>query len=227
MAHIDRDLISNKPNCYVFDIDGCMADIQNILLLHNKSYEVKLEKYKQDLEAYKLAMIDYEKARSAFNHKEIEAMPVEPIKPKEPKKPDAKQAKQIDWDYFREHLEEAIPIPGVIDLFVTMARSHKVVILTGRDEYMQPNTIAWLRKVIIEKGGDNLWRDIYFQVITRVGKERDMKKSEFKLAKIQELSKNYNIPLIIEDHPITVEKLTKAGFTVLMPGKGYYDVKEQ
>ena len=59
MANIDKDLISNKASCYIFDIDGCIADVDHLLLTYEQAYEKNMEafnlaeeKYKSDYNAY-------------------------------------------------------------------------------------------------------------------------------------------------------------------------------
>ena len=114
MANIDKDLITNKQSCYIFDIDGCLADVHEILLTNKQTYEKKFAEYLEKRDA---------KAKS----KDLKDL-VEPIKPAEDK------LNKIDWDYFKDHLLDAIPIPGILDLFTTVASSRKVILLTDLKE---------------------------------------------------------------------------------------------
>ena len=59
MMKIDRDSITNKPKCYIFDIDGCMANTNNIILSKVEVYNLKLQKYNEDLEHYNINITEY------------------------------------------------------------------------------------------------------------------------------------------------------------------------
>lgn len=210
MANIDKDLITNKQSCYIFDIDGCLADVHEILLTNEQSYEKKFAEYLEKRDA---------KAKS----KDLKGLKglVEPVKPAEDK------LNKIDWDYFKDHLLDAIPIAGILDLFTTVASSRKVILLTGRSERNRVGTVEWLKKVIIEKGGDDLFRRINFQLIMRGDKEMNLSGAKYKRAKIQELSKQYNIQFCIEDCPEIVEELTQMGILVLSPNREYYRIGQE
>lgn len=227
MTAIDRDLISNKPSCYVFDIDGCLADVHEILLTFEQTYNIYSEKYTAALEKYQKDMVEYDKQIKDYKKGLIETKPIEPIKPLTPVKPEEKKLKKIDWEYFKEHILEALPVQGVLDLFTNVASSHKVILLTGRSERHRAATVEWLKKVVIEKGGDDLFRRINFQLIMRSDKESDLSGPKYKKAKILELSKQYNIQVIIEDCPEIIKEFTDLGLLVLSPNREYHRVGQE
>ena len=140
---------------------------------------------------------------------------------------DKEKLQKIDWEYFKDHLLEAIPIQGVLDLFTSIASSHKVILLTGRSDRHRAQTVEWIKKVVIEKGGNDLFRRINFQLIMREDKEMSLSGAKYKRAKILELSKQYNIQLCIEDCPEIVKELTELGLLVLTPNREYYRVGQE
>lgn len=227
MTNIDKELISNKQNCYIFDIDGCMADISNILLTHEQTYNIKFEKYLQERDIYNKICIEYDKLLKKYNSGEILVEPKMPIKPIEPIRQSEDKIKGIDWEYFKNHLIDAIPIQGVLDLFTSIALTHKVILLTGRDEGCRQETIDWLKKVIVERGGYSLYRRINFQLIMRTEKEIGLPAAKYKKARVLELAKQYNIQLCIEDCPDIIQMYTDLGLLVLVPNKEYYNIGQE
>ena len=224
MANIDRDLISNKTSCYIFDIDGCLANVDNIVLTKEEAYNKNLaeyniaqEKYKNDIILYEQNIKKYEKGLITEKPKEL-VPPIKPIKYDLPKKDD------YDLNYFYSHLDEAMPIGGILDLFITMALSKKVIILTGREEFSKPATLNWLNRVITERSTKDTFRRINFTTIFKPDKNNDSVE-KFKKDKILELIKQYNIQLIIEDNPVIIEEFTKLGFLTLKPNTFFKDLK--
>lgn len=227
MTNIDRDLISNKPSCYVFDIDGCLADVHEILLTYEQTYDIKYNKFLEERDEYHKQFSEYERQLKKYNKGEVDIKPKEPTFPVEPIRQDKEKLQKIDWEYFKDHLLEAIPIQGVLDLFTSIASSHKVILLTGRSDRHRAQTVEWIKKVVIEKGGNDLFRRINFQLIMREDKEMSLSGAKYKRAKILELSKQYNIQLCIEDCPEIVKELTELGLLVLTPNREYYRVGQE
>lgn len=224
---IDRDLISNKPSCYIFDIDGVMAEVRDILMTKKMSYEKRVVEYDQLMEEYAKALKDFDYDSKAYKRGLSHVKPIAPVKPELPTIPDSKEENKIDFDYFHRHVQEAVPVPGVVDLFINLAASHKVVILTGRSEKGRNDTLEWLKKVVIERGGDTLYRRINFQLIMRTEKEYALSGAKYKREKVLELAKNYNIRLILEDCPDIIKEYTELGFLVLSPNKEYYRIGQE
>lgn len=219
MASIDKELISNKTSIYIFDIDGCLADIENILLTYKESYSKKLEEYEKNKEKYNKDLKIYQYELEQINNKlSVNKDLVEPIEPKVPQMYEDKLKDKIDFAYFYSHIEEALPIGGIVDTFVALALTKKVIILTGRDEMYKGSTIDWLRKVISKRFNDDTYRRINFSTIFKPTKNNDTTE-KYKKDKVNELAKQYNIQLIIEDCPAIIEEFTKLGFLVLSPNK--------
>ncbi|MBQ3420722.1 MAG: hypothetical protein IJH34_03450, partial [Romboutsia sp.] len=102
--------------------------------------------------------------------------------------------------------------------FISLALSKKVILLTAREELFRQGTIEWLKRVIIERANEDTYRRIHFQLICKPNKysKNDI---EFKKEKVLEITKQYNIQLIIEDFPEIIEEYTKLGFLVLSPNR--------
>ena len=223
MFNIEKNLISNKSACYIFDIDGCMADVNHLILTHKEAYEVNINKYKLAEEKYQSDYKAYEYEFNQFNKGFIKDKPIEPTKPNAPLKYEAAKKDKIDYNYFYNNLSEAIPIEGVIDLFIALALTKKVIILTGRNENSRSDTLEWLKKVIEDKYNSDMYRRINFQMIFKPEKDNNSTE-KFKKEKILELAKQYNIQLIIDDCPANIEEFTKLGFLVLSPNKEYREL---
>lgn len=226
MSNIDKDLISNKPSCYVFDIDGCLADVRQILLTHEQTYVIKHSEFLELRDKYYKDLREYNKLLDLYNRGIELTKPKEPEFPTEPTVPDEKKANKIDWNYFSTHMIDAIPIQGIVDLFASIASTHKVIVLTGRSDRDRVQTTEWLKKVIVNKGGENLFRRINFQLIMRSDKEISLSAEKYKRAKILEISKQYNVQLCIEDCPEIIKEFTELGLLVLSPNQEYYRVGE-
>lgn len=223
MSNIEKNLISNKSACYIFDIDGCMADVNHLVLTNEEAYEANMNKYNLAKEKYQSDYKAYEYELNQFNKGFIKNKPIEPIKPTVPQKYETAKKDKIDYKYFYDNLSEAIPIEGVIDLFIALALTKKVIILTGRSENSRSDTLDWLRKVITEKYNSDMFRRINFQMIFKPEKDNNPTE-KFKREKVLELAKQYNIQLIIDDCPANIEEFTKLGFLVLSPNKEYREI---
>ena len=162
MASIDRDLISNKTSCYIFDIDGCLANVDNIVLTYAEAYKKELEEFNNAQEKYRSDCKAYEYDLKQYNKNLTSNKPIEPIPPIKPAKPESSKLSKWDADYFYRHLQEALPIGGIVDLFIAMALTKKVILLTGRSESSKSATIDWLNKVITERSTKDMFRRINF-----------------------------------------------------------------
>ena len=118
--------------------------------------------------------------------------------------------------------EEALELIPQLDIYKVdykiNIKDKKVILLTGRNELDRADTIDWLRQVIIERTNEDTYRRINFQLICRPSKY-DKSNAIFKKEKVLELTKQYHIQLIIEDHPKIIEEYTKLGFLVLKPNR--------
>lgn len=217
-SKIEKDLISNKSSCYIFDIDNCLADADHLILTKQQAYEKDLAKYNEDLAKYEQDMKEYEIAKESYKQGNILMLPDQPIEPMKPIEPEVKVKDKYAAEYFHKHLKECYPINGILDLFLSLALTKKVILLTGRNELDRADTIDWLRQVIIERTNEDTYRRINFQLICRPSKY-DKSNAIFKKEKVLELTKQYHIQLIIEDHPEIVEEYTKLGFLVLKPNR--------
>ena len=224
MANIDKDLISNKASCYIFDIDGCIADVDHLLLTYEQAYEKNMEAFNLAEEKYKSDYNAYQYDLKQYNKNLLTTKPIEPIAPIRPAKYDANKKDRWDVGYFYNHIEEAIPVGGVLDLFIALALTKKVIFLTGRNESSRPATLEWLKKAIGERSTGDMFRRINFQMIFKPDKNNDSTE-KFKREKILELAKQYNIQFIIDDCPANIEEFTKLGFFTLTPNRIYKDLK--
>ena len=224
MGNIDKDLISNKTSCYIFDVDGCLADVDHILLTYGEVYDKAIENYNIALKRYEHDKIDYEFDLKRYNKGEIEQKPIEPVEPIRPNKYEEGKKNRWDSEYFYRHLNEAIPIGGIIDLFIALSLTKKVIILTGREEHSKPATLEWLNKAITDRSSKDMYRRINFSTIFKP--DRNMDPTEkFKKEKVLELAKQYNVQLIIDDCPKNIETFTQLGFLALTPNRIYKDLK--
>lgn len=204
VQQIDRELINSKPKCYIFDIDGCLANTNNIILSKFETFDMKKQKYETERAKYQAILKENPKAAAKINP------------PKEPEPLKSGDSKKFDWEYFEEHLQDAEPIWGVIDMFIALATTHKVILLTGRKERHRTKTTAWLEQVVQERAGKEAWRRINFSLMMREDKNNEPS-AKFKKAKFLAIEKTYNIQLIVEDHPDVLEVINELGFTSLKP----------
>lgn len=216
MNKIEKNLISNKKKCFIFDIDGCLADTDNIILSKAETYEMRKKQYEEALNKYQADMEVFRLRYKGFSEGKIKDCPIEPIRPKEPDKLKESDYHSFDWEYFNSHLGDAKPIWGVIDLFIQMAMTNKVILLTGRKESARITTIDWLKRVIEERAGKDVFRRISYSLIMREEKNNEPS-GEFKKTKLVEIQKEHHIQLMIEDHPDVIEVLTKMGILALKP----------
>lgn len=226
--HIDRDLISNRTKCYIFDIDGILADVHSILMLYKDSYNKKLEEYQIQKAEYEKKLKEYESKVERYQKGLTTIHPMgAPKEPIAPVKHDPSLDNKIDFEYFHDHLTEAAPIMGCFDLFISLAKTSKVFLLTGRSEKGKAKTIEWINKVVTSFYSDDAFRRINFQLIMRSEKEYKLTGPQYKKAHVLEISKNYNIKLILEDCPEIVQMYTELGFLVLQPNKEYYRLGQE
>ena len=209
MSNIEKDLLTNKTSCYIFDIDNCLADADHIIMTNKQAYEKQLEEYKENKILYEKALAVYEKSKDKGPA---------PVMPEEPTKYKETEANKFAKEYFLNHIMDCYSIPGTLDVFISLALSKKVILLTAREELFRQGTIEWLKRVIIERANEDTYRRIHFQLICKPNKysKNDI---EFKKEKVLEITKQYNIQLIIEDFPEIIEEYTKLGFLVLSPNR--------
>lgn len=224
MASIDRNLISNKTSCYIFDIDGCLANVDNIVLTYAEAYEKELEEFNNAQEKYQSDYKAYEYDLKQYNKSLTSNKPIEPIPPIRPAKPESNKLSRWNVDYFYKHLQDALPIGGIVDLFIAMALTKKVILLTGRSESSKSATIDWLNRVITERSTKDIFRRINFMTIFKPDKSNEPTE-KYKREKILELAKQYNIQFIIDDSPANIEEFTKLGFLALKPNVIFRDLK--
>lgn len=223
MSKIDIEAISKLPKCYIFDIDGCLANTNDIILS-------KADAYLENMKEYEKAVVKFNKDVDLFNQLMQEfttgvrdSRPADPVRPEKPIQP-TENVEAMDWDYFEKNLDKCKPIWGTIDLLIAMSLTHKVIILTGRTERMRIATTDWLKKVIEERTSKETYRRMNFSIIMRDNKDFSPS-AIYKQKKLADLTKNYNIQLIIEDHPEIVEVATRMGFLVLKPNTVWKDLK--
>ena len=213
---IDRDCITNKPKCYIFDLDGCIANSNGIILSKADTYKLKLEKYNRDLEDYNSnKSLFYEKLEQ-YNQGKIDFIPAKPTPPTPLNPSDEEDYSSFDVDYFYDNLDQAIPIGGIIDLFVSLSQNYKVIIVTGRDEAVRSKTISWLKEVIESRYNKDVWRRCNFTLIMRPSKNT-YPSGKYKEQVFQDLYKQYNIQLVIDDHPDVLAVVDKLGLLSLKP----------
>lgn len=223
MSIIDRNLISSKPSCYIFDIDGCLADSNSIILTYEEVYNKKLEEYKEKEEAYKKELAIYEEAINLPENKLVRNYINKPVKPIKPTKP-SKDLKRWCSEYFYENIDNVSAITGVLDLFVSLALNKRVIILTARSEEYKQSTLNWLKKVITERYNSNMYRRIDFISIFKPEKYM-YPDHAYKKEKVLELAKQYNIELIVDDSPYNIKEFSELGFLALQPNIDYKDLK--
>ena len=224
MNSIDKSLISNKTSCYIFDIDGCLADSNSIIITKEESYKKALEEYDALMRQYERQYAEYKEAINLPCNKSVKEhipVPVEPIKPTEP---DSKTKKDFDDEYFYNHIQEVSAISGILDLFVNLALNKKVILLTARKEESKQATLNWLNKVITKRYNSNMYRRIDFVSIFKSEKCKDVDE-KYKRNKVLELAKQYNVELIIDDSPRNIKEFTELGFLTLQPNILYKDLK--
>ena len=217
-SRIESDLISNKTNCYIFDIDNCIAESDHIILNKKNAYLKETLEYAEKLKQYQIDKERYNEEIEKYEQGEIITRPQYPVEPIRPSSPDPETENDFAREYFDSHLKECYPIYGVLDIFIALALSKKVILLTSRNESTRDDTIEWLRKVIVERTSEDTYRRINFQLVCKSPK---CNKNDiiFKKEKILEIAKQYHIQLIIEDRPEIVKEYTKLGFLVLSPNR--------
>lgn len=123
--------------------------------------------------------------------------------------------------YFKHHHKEIKPYEGTLRLFIAMAKTDNVAIITSRKDILQPQTVEWLKTNIIAMTNETVWRSIRYKLIFNEKKEKSL---EYKRKAIAKLAETYKISLIIDDHPDVIEWAKKQGIEVLVPGNGYKDL---
>ena len=223
MSYIDKDLISNKTSCYIFDIDGCLADVDHLLLTREEAFNKEMEAFNTAQSEYQSDCIKYEEDLKQYKKGLLTMRPSEPVLPVKPQSIDPAKKDKWDAEYFYKHLDQALPIGGVIDLFIALALTKKVIILTGRNESSRVDTINWLSKAVTERSTSDMFRRMNFQTIFKPDKDKGTTE-KFKRDKVLELAKQYNIQLIVDDAPKNIEEFTKLGFLALTPNRIYKEV---
>ena len=123
--------------------------------------------------------------------------------------------------YFKHHHKEIKPYEGTLRLFIAMAKTDNVAIITSRKDTLQPLTVEWLKTNVIALTSETVWRSIRYKLILNEKKEKSL---EYKRKAITKLADTYKISLIIDDHPDIIEWAKKQGIEVLVPGNGYKDL---
>lgn len=123
--------------------------------------------------------------------------------------------------YFKHHHKEIKPYEGTLRLFIAMAKTDNVAIITSRKDTLQPLTVEWLKTNVIALTSGTVWRSIRYKLIFNEKKEKSL---EYKRKAITKLADTYKISLIIDDHPDIIEWAKKQGIEVLVPGNGYKDL---
>ena len=123
--------------------------------------------------------------------------------------------------YFKHHHKEIEPYEGTLRLFIAMAKTDNVAIITSRKDILQPLTVEWLKTNVIALTSETVWRSIRYKLIFNEKKEKSL---EYKRKAITKLADTYKISLIIDDHPDIIEWAKKQGIEVLIPGNGYKDL---
>ena len=223
MTKIDPDMISRLPKCYIFDIDGCLADTNDIILSKSDAYVEKMKEYDKAVLKFNKDVDLFNELMHEYQQGIRDVRPIDPIRPQKPEEPTEKP-EAMDWDYFESHLNLCRPIWGTIDLLISLSQHCKVFILTGRCERVRSITQDWLRQVIEERVGKETFRRVNYTLIMRDNKDTDPS-GKYKQKKLGELTKNYNIQLVIEDHPDVVDIATKMGLLVLRPNTVWKDLK--
>ena len=219
---IDKELITSKPACYIFDIDGCIANVDHLVKTNKQVYEIMLKEYNAKVKKYEEDYAEYRK-KSSLNYVDKRLL-VKPIHPESPVKPDVKNENKMNWDYFYNNVSKAEPIVGCLDVFIALAMTKKVILLTARDEHVRTQTVEWLKKVVMERAGQDAFRRINFTLIMKESKSSNKETIKYKKETIQNLIKQYNIQLIVEDHPEIVKEYTKLGLLVLQPNREWIKI---
>ena len=67
---IDKELITSKPACYIFDIDGCIANVDHLIKTNKQVYEIMLKEYNAKVKKYEEDYAEYRK-KSSLNYVDI------------------------------------------------------------------------------------------------------------------------------------------------------------
>ena len=107
--------------------------------------------------------------------------------------------KRKNWKAFFEAMDRDTPIASTIDWVKDLAKTHEIVIITGRPEHYRARTIAWLQRqgvpfsdIFMRRDGDRRPDyDMKREALARWGKDR--------------------IALVIEDRPPVCDMWTREG----------------
>ena len=121
-------------------------------------------------------------------------------------------------DYLYEYCLDVEPYFGILDLFGTTAKTSNVAIVTARYLRFYAKTIEWLKQSVIDRYNESTWRSLHYKLFFNENKETSL---QYKKRVFKELEKQYEISLVVEDHPDIITFLKKKNVNVLVPATGY------
>lgn len=137
------------------------------------------------------------------------------------KKPNKEDKDNFCIEYLRKHQKDVEPYRGIFELFVRLACVTQVIIVTARFEIMKQATIDWLKENCVKYFDEMTWRKVSFKISFNEKMEKSLayKKKTFK-----KLMENYNILLLVEDHPEVIAWAKSKKIDTLVPATGYKDL---
>jgi len=123
--------------------------------------------------------------------------------------------------YLADHQLEIEPYKGILDLFVRMSQITNTAIITSRVPLMSACTIEWLEYVVSMYYGKPTWRQMRYKLFFNELKEKSL---AYKKRLFEELRKEYDIELIVDDHPEIADYAKSKGIVCLVPATGYKDL---
>lgn len=127
-------------------------------------------------------------------------------------------------DYLYEYCLDVEPYFGILDLFVATAKTSNVAIVTARHLRLYAKTIEWLKQSIIDRYNESTWRSLSYKLFFNENKETSL---QYKKRVFKELEKQYEISLVVEDHPDVITFLKNKNVNVLVPATGYKNLNEK
>lgn len=110
-----------------------------------------------------------------------------------------------DWDaFFAAAPLDPVHEDGVVLVRLLEERDHEVVFLTGRPDRLRADTAAWLER-------HDLGR---FQLVMRPAGDR-RPANVVKLELLRRLARGREVGVVVDDDPLVVEMMRKAGYPTL------------
>ena len=99
-----------------------------------------------------------------------------------------------------------------------MSQIANTAIVTSRVSIMHDCTIRWLEKVISESYDEQVWRQLSYKIFFNDLNEKSL---VYKKKMIEQLKEDYEIALIVDDHPEVSEYAKSNDIVCLVPATGY------